>query len=68
MECKCPMTDGIHDIYCPTNNEYEYYKCTKCSKGVVQYSMAFGMCQECQKNITFDGCEIVRLLTGKPKY
>lgn len=52
-KCRCPMTDGVHDTYCPTNNEYEYYRCIRCGAGVPQYSMALGMCQVCQKETRF---------------
>ena len=48
-KCNCPMRDGAHEADCPTNNEYDHYHCKKCDKPVVQYSIAFGMCQQCRE-------------------
>ena len=43
----CSLRDGVHDITCPTNNEYEMYRCRICGEGKPQFSISFGICYWC---------------------
>lgn len=51
--CDCPLEGEVHSAHCSSNNEYEHYRCKTCHVSVPQYSMAFGLCQSCQKKYSF---------------
>lgn len=55
---RCSFTNGVHDMDCPTNNEYDFYPCIRCNNPVVQYSMKGGLCQDCQ------GFDPIRTITN----
>lgn len=63
--CNCTLKDGIHDSWCESNNEYEYYRCPKCGRGVPMFEFSEGMCQKCRDNRPMT---LIKIIAGDNSY
>lgn len=60
-ECKCQMSNGAHDPYCPTRNEADMYTCIGCGQPTWFCEMAEGKCPSCRGEPVFGESAVSRL-------